>query len=464
MKALDLTLAEAADGLARGEFTSVELTQAALERARELGPKLNCVARLDADDALEQARAADRSRKQGKAGPLLGVPLAHKDLFYVRGKVVACGSKIRRDFVPDATATVLTRLADAGAVNIGSLHMAEFAFSPTGYNEHYGHARNPWNTAHVPGGSSSGSGGAVAARIVYASLGTDTGGSIRHPAAMCGITGLKPTVTRVSRAGAMPLSFSLDCVGPLARTARDCARLMEVIAGADAADPTCSSQPVPRYEAALDGNLRGVKIGVARDYYYDPVTPDVARRLDDSLAALRSLGATVTEVKVPDIDLVNTLMHVLMTAEAATVHRQWLETRRNDYSLQVRSRIEPGLFYPATRYLEALSMRAAITAEYVATAMKDVDLLHLPAIPIPVPTIEASTTGPDVMRVIGTLGHCTRGLNYLGLPAISVPAGFDGKGLPVGFQLVGRPFAEAALLRAADAFQRVTDWHTKKPA
>jgi aspartyl-tRNA(Asn)/glutamyl-tRNA(Gln) amidotransferase subunit A len=322
MKALDLTLAEAADGLARGEFTSVELTQAALERARELEPKLNCVARLDADDALEQARAADRSRKQGKAGPLLGVPLAHKDLFYVRGKVVACGSKIRRDFVPDATATVLTRLADAGAVNIGSLHMAEFAFSPTGYNEHYGHARNPWNTAHVPGGSSSGSGGAVAARIVYASLGTDTGGSIRHPAAMCGITGLKPTVTRVSRAGAMPLSFSLDCVGPLARTARDCARLMEVIAGADAADPTCSSQPVPRYEAALDGNLRGVKIGVARDYYYDPVTPDVARRLDDSLAALRSLGATVTEVKVPDIDLVNTLMHVLMTAEAATVHRQ----------------------------------------------------------------------------------------------------------------------------------------------
>jgi aspartyl-tRNA(Asn)/glutamyl-tRNA(Gln) amidotransferase subunit A len=464
MKALDLTLAEAADGLARGEFTSVELTQAALERARELEPKLNCVARLDADDALEQARAADRSRKQGKAGPLLGVPLAHKDLFYVRGKVVACGSKIRRDFVPDATATVLTRLADAGAVNIGSLHMAEFAFSPTGYNEHYGHARNPWNTAHVPGGSSSGSGGAVAARIVYASLGTDTGGSIRHPAAMCGITGLMPTVTRVSRAGAMPLSFSLDCVGPLARTARDCARLMEVIAGADAADPTCSSQPVPRYEAALDGNLRGLKIGVARDYYYDPVTPDVARRLDDSLAALRSLGATVTEVKVPDIDLVNTLMHVLMTAEAATVHRQWLETRRNDYSLQVRSRIEPGLFYPATRYLEALSMRAAITAEYVATAMKDVDLLHLPAIPIPVPTIEESTTGPDVMRVIGTLGHCTRGLNYLGLPAISVPAGFDGKGLPVGFQLVGRPFAEAALLRAADAFQRVTDWHTKKPA
>src|SRR3954471_13725394 len=209
MKGLDLTIAEAADGLARGDFSIVELTRAAIARARELGPTLNCVARLDAEDALAAAEKCDAERKDGKTrGPLHGVPLAHKDLFYLRGKVVAGGSKIRRDFVPDTTASVLTRLADAGAINIGSLHMAEFAFSPTGYNEHYGHARNPWDTAHVPGGSSSGSGAAVAARIVYGSLGTDTGGSIRHPAAMCGVTGLKPTVTRVSRAGAMPLSFS----------------------------------------------------------------------------------------------------------------------------------------------------------------------------------------------------------------------------------------------------------------
>ena len=464
MKALDLTLAEAADGLARGDFTSVDLTRAALERAKQIGPALNCVARLDAEDALQQAEAADRERKKGKPGALHGVPLAHKDLFYLRGKVVACGSKIRRDFVPHSTATVLQRLADAGTVNIGALHMAEFAFSPTGYNEHYGHARNPWNKAHVPGGSSSGSGAAVAARIVYGSLGTDTGGSLRHPAAMCGVTGLKPTVTRVSRAGVMPLSHSLDCVGPLARTARDCARLLEAIAGADPADPTASSEPVPDYEAALDGNARGLRIGVARDYYYAPVTLDVAHQLDESLATFRALGATVKEVEVPDIDLINTLMHVLMSVEAATVHRKWLETRRNDYSLQVRSRIEPGLFYPATRYVEALSMRAAIAREFVDKAMKDVDVLHLPAVPIPVPTIEESTVGDEVARVIGTAGHCTRGINYLGLPAISVPAGFDSRGLPIGFQLVGRPFAEAALLRAADAFQRVTDWHKKKPA
>ena len=462
----DLSLVEAADAIARGEVTSVQLTQTALSRARELGSKLNCIARLDTDDALRAAEQADGERKQGTTrGALHGVPLAHKDLFYRKGKVVACGSKIRRDFVPDLTASVLQRLDAAGAIDIGSLHMAEFAFSPSGYNEHYGHCRNPWNTAHVPGGSSSGSGAAVAARIIFASLGTDTGGSLRHPAAMCGVTGLKPTVTRVSRAGVMPLSHSLDCVGPIARTARDCARLMEVIAGSDPADASASAQPVPRYEAALDGKARELRIGVPRTYYYEAVAPEIKARLDESLAVFRTLGARVTEVQVPDIDLINTLMHVLMAVEAAAIHRKWLATRRNDYADQVRSRIEPGLFYPGTRYLEALSMRASITKEFVETAMNGVDVLHLPAIPVPVPTIEETTRGApaDVARIIGVLGHATRGINYLGLPSICVPAGFDPKGLPVGFQLVGRPFTEAALLRAADAYQRVTDWHKRKP-
>jgi aspartyl-tRNA(Asn)/glutamyl-tRNA(Gln) amidotransferase subunit A len=462
--ALDLTLVEAVDALARGDVSSIDLTQAALSRARELGPKLNCIARLDEADALRAAEQADSERRKGgRLGPLHGVPLAHKDLFYMEGKVVACGSKIRSDYRPTVTATVIERMHAAGAVTIGSLHMAEFAFSPTGYNEHYGHCRNPWNPAHVPGGSSSGSGAAVAARMVFASLGSDTGGSLRHPAAMCGITGLKPTLTRVSRAGVMPLSFSLDCVGPLARSARDCARLMEIIAGADAADASASSRPVPRYEAGLDGNAKGLRIGVPRSYYYDVVAAEVRKPLDESLAAFRSMGATIIEVDVPDVNLINTLMHVLMSVEAATVHRKWLTTRRADYADQVRSRIEPGLFYPATRYLEALSMRAGVTQEFVDKALHGVDLLHLPSIPIPVPTIEESTSGPDVPRIIGTAGHCTRGINYLGLPSISVPAGFDARGLPVGFQLVGRPFAEGALLRAADAFQRITDWHKRKP-
>jgi aspartyl-tRNA(Asn)/glutamyl-tRNA(Gln) amidotransferase subunit A len=463
---LGLTLTEAADAVARGDVSSVALTQAALARAKTSGKALNCIASLDADEALQAAEEADRERRQGKRGPLHGLPLAHKDLFYRKGKVVACGSKIRKDFVAPSTATVMERMAAAGAVTIGALHMAEFAFSPTGYNEHYGHARNPWNPDHVPGGSSSGSGAAVAACIVFGSLGTDTGGSLRHPAAMCGVTGLKPTVTRVSRAGAMPLSHSLDCVGPMARTARDCARLLEVIAGADPADPTAAQRPVPRYESALDGNARGLRIGVPRSYYYDPVDPQIRKTLEESLAALRTLGARTVEVEVPDMALINTLMHVLMAVEAATIHRKWLETRRGDYAHQVASRIEPGLFYPATRYCEALAMRASITKEFIDKALKDVDVLHLPAIPIPVPTIEATTRGEpaDVARVIGVVGHCTRGINYIGLPSISVPAGFDAKGLPVAFQLVGRPFAEGMLLRAADAYQRVTDWHRRAPA
>ena len=464
---LSLGLTEVEQALARGDISSLRLTEAALARAQALGTSLNCIASLDAKAALRAAEKADRDRKAGKRlGKLAGIPLAHKDLFYRKGKVVACGSKIRRDFVPQDTATVLKRLAAQGAVTLGALHMAEFAFSPTGYNEHYGHARNPWNPAHVPGGSSSGSAAAVAARIVFGSLGTDTGGSLRHPAAMCGLTGLKPTLTRVSRAGVMPLSHSLDCVGPLARSARDCARLMDIIAGKDPADPTAARRPVPPHEAALDGSARGLRIGVPRSYYYDPVAPEVRQHLEASLDVLRVAGAEVREVGVPDINLINALHHVLMTVEAATVHRKWLATRRDDYADQVRSRIEPGLFYPATRYCEALAMRAALTREFVDKALGGVDVLHLPAIPIPVPTIDETTAGnpADVARVIGVVGHCTRGINYLGLPAITVPAGFDSRGLPVAFQLVGRPFSEQRLLKATDAYQRLTDWHQRMPA
>ena len=463
---LELSLVEAAEAIRRGKVSSVELTKAALERAQKLGPKLNCFARLEPEEALAMARKADRAKKGAKRGLLHGVPLAHKDLFNRKGKIVGCGAKICSDYVAESDATVVTRMSAAGSVTLGALHMAEFAFSPTGYNEHYGHARNPWNLEHVPGGSSSGSGAALAARIIYGSLGSDTGGSIRLPSAMCGLTGLKPTLTRVSRAGVMPLSHSIDCVGPLARSARDCARLMQVIAGADPADPSASSRPVPRYEAALDGKVKGLRIAVPRGYYYDPVVPEVRKRLEDSLDVLRRMGAKVVEVDVPDIPAINTFMHILMTVEAATVHRRWLKERRGDYADQVASRIEPGLFYPATRYCEALALRTKLTREFCNQTLGKADVLHLPGIPITVPTIDATTKGnpSDVARVIGLIGHCTRSLNYLGLPSIAVPCGFDAKGLPVGFQLAGRPFSEAQLLRAVDAYQRVTDWHRRAPS
>ena len=462
-----LSLVEAADAVAAGEVSSVELTTASLERLRTLGKRLNCVAALEDDSVLEEAGRLDRERAAGKSrGSLHGVPMAHKDLFYRQGKVVAFGSLIYRDHVAGATATALKRLADAGAVNLGSLHMAEFAFSPTGYNKHYGHCRNPWDLDRVTGGSSSGSGAAVAARLIYGSLGTDSGGSIRHPAAMCGVTGLKTTQTRVSRAGVMPLSHSLDCVGPLARTARDCARLLRVIAGADSADATAADIPVPDYEAQLTGEMRGLKIAVPEGYYYDCVTPEVRSLLDESLAVYRDAGASILKVRTPDMGLINTLGQVVMGVEAASVHEELLRSRREEYGEIVRSRIEPGLLYPATRYCQTLALRAQVVEEFVAMALEHADVLHLPAISIPEPTIAETTTGEpeDMAKVLGQLTHCTRGINYLGLPAISVPAGFTANGMPCAFQLVARPFSEGLLLRAADAYQRLTDWHRRAPA
>ncbi|MEI6301628.1 MAG: amidase [Betaproteobacteria bacterium] len=460
-----LSLSELAEALARGEITSRAATESSLARLKAIGPKLNAVVLIEEEQALAAADRADAARKAGKPlGLLHGVPLTHKDLFYRRGRPCAGGSKIRQGFVPQATATALNRLDAAGALDLGTLHMAEFALSPTGYNEPYGHARNPWNTAHVTGGSSSGSGAAVAARLISASLGSDTGGSIRHPAAMCGLTGLKPTWSRVSRANAMPLSWSLDCIGPLAQTARDCARIMQVIAGADIADPTASHMPVPDYASQLNGHLKNLTIAVPGNYYYEHVTPGVKKALDDSLTALRDLGAKTVTTRVPDMALINALMIVVMAVEAASIHRNWLATRPDDYADQVRSRIEPGLYYPATRYTEALSLRAKIAAEYVASAMQGADLLHLPTLSIPVPSIAETTAGDPaaIAAKIGAITHCTRGINYLGLPALAVPCGFV-DALPVSFQLVGKPFTEALLLRAGDAYQRVTDWHKRLP-
>ena len=460
-----LSLSELAEALARGEITSRAATESSLARLKAIGPKLNAVVLIEEEQALAAADRADAARKAGKPlGLLHGVPLAHKDLFYRRGRPCAGGSKIRQGFVPQVTATVLNRLDAAGALDLGTLHMAEFALSPTGYNEPYGHARNPWNTDHVTGGSSSGSGAAVAARLISASLGSDTGGSIRHPAAMCGLTGLKPTWSRVSRANAMPLSWSLDCIGPLAQTARDCARIMQVIAGADIADPTASHMPVPDYASQLNGHQKNLTIAVPGNYYYEHVTPGVKKALDDSLTALRDLGAKTVTTGVPDMALINALMIVVMAVEAASIHRNWLATRPDDYADQVRSRIEPGLYYPATRYTEALSLRAKIAAEYVASAMQGADLLHLPTLSIPVPSIAETTAGDPaaIAAKIGAITHCTRGINYLGLPALAVPCGFV-DALPVSFQLVGKPFTEALLLRAGDAYQRVTDWHKRLP-
>lgn len=462
-----LTLVEAAAAIRGKRASSVEITQACLDRAEALQPVLNCFIALEADEALAAARGADEDLARGAVrGSLHGVPLAHKDLLYRAGKVMTGGSKILADFVPQTTATVLKRLTDAGAINLGTLNMAEFALGASGRNEHYGHCHNPWNPAHIPGGSSSGSGAAVAARIAFGAIGTDTGGSIRLPATICGLVGMKPTQTRTSRHGVMPLSYSLDNAGPLTRTVADCARMMEAISGADAKDPTCSEEPVPPYESLLEGaDARGVRIGVPVNHYYDHATDAVKAALVASLEVYRGLGAEILEVTVPDHTVLRDLLGTILRGEAAGIHAEWLTTRRDDYAAEVRTRIEAGLYLPAVRYLEAMRLRPLMLREFLDTVFDKVDVLHVPGLAVAVPTLadtDAAASG-DALGLNEQLAWCTRAASYLGVPSLAVPCGFADGGLPVGFQLMGRPFAEDRLLRLGHVYQRETAWHTMAP-
>lgn len=462
----EMGVVEAAEAIADGSITAEALAGLALDRLERLGSRYNAVVELDRASALKQARNVDIARKAGRAlGALAGVPLAHKDLVYRANRRSAGGSIIRKDFVPTMTATALRRLDDAGAVDLGTLQMAEFALSPTGLNVHLGHGRNPWNVDYCPGGSSSGSGAAVAARLVCASLGSDTGGSIRHPAAMCGITGLKPTHGLVSLYGAMPLAPSLDTIGPLARSAKDAARLLSVIAGPDLQDGATSRHQAENYESCLTGDLAGLTVAVPDDYYREQADPQILNLLDESLDVFKAGGAKLIRTKVPDMALVNALMQLVMGAEAATLHLRWLKDRQEAYGEQVRSRIEPGLAYPATRYIEALMLRGPMAREWIDTVMCGADFVHLPTLSTPVPSIAETTQGSaeEVSASLGRVTRCTRGISYLGLPAIAVPCGFSENHLPVSFQLVGRPYSEGVLLRAADAYQRFTDFHSRVP-
>ena len=463
----ELSLCEAADRIRAGDVSSREVTAACIERIERHAETLNCFIRFDPDDALVQADAADRALAAGApAGPLHGVPLAHKDMFYREGVVCTCGSKIRRDFVPDRTATVLRRLDAAGALDVGALNLSEFAHGPTGHNAHFGPCRNPWNPDHIPGGSSSGSGAAVAARLVHGALGSDTGGSVRLPAAANGLVGVKPTQTRVSRHAIMGLSFSLDNVGPLTRTVRDAARLLGVIAGHDPDDATSSTLPVPDYEArTIAPDVRGLRVGVPRNYYYDTVAPEVKGLLDGSLRELEGLGAEVVEVTVPHHEHVTHLQHVVQTTEAAALHADWIAHRPDDYGPQVRARIQPGLTLPATWYLRALQLRPRIVADFVEQVFGACDVLHLPAIAIPVPTVAETDVGASrgFTRVVASVVRCTVPMNFLTCPSIVLPAGFTANGLPCAFQLAGRPFGEATLFRAAAAYETATGFPERLP-
>jgi aspartyl-tRNA(Asn)/glutamyl-tRNA(Gln) amidotransferase subunit A len=465
---LELSLTEAAGAIARGDVSSVELTESALRAAEASASKLNCFIRVDAEGALAAARQADRLRADNAGDlPLLhGVPLAHKDMFYRAGEVCTCGSKIRADFRPSVTASALERLDAAGSVTLGTLNMAEFATGPTGHNPHYGACRNPWNTDYITGGSSSGAGSATGARIVYGALGSDTGGSVRLPAAACGLFGLKPTQTRVPRFGAMGLSFSLDNIGPLARTARDCARLLGVIAGPDIRDPTSSHFKVADYELATRSpNVNGLRIGIPRQYFRDELSSEVESALDAALNVYESLGAKLIEVDVPFAEVIGDLGGPISAVEALTLHRQWIRDRASEYGAQTLARHTSALAVPAADYLASIQARPRVIRQFVESVFSRCDVLQVPVFPASLPTIAETDVG-DQNGFEGVLAHLTRNtrpFNYLALPALSVPAGFCSAGLPMAFQLVGRPFGEARLLGAGAAYEAATEWTTRRP-
>jgi aspartyl-tRNA(Asn)/glutamyl-tRNA(Gln) amidotransferase subunit A len=452
-----LGLVEAAELIRDGSITSVAVTEAVLARAEREQLRLNCFLELDREGVLNAAEQADRLRAAGQSlGPLHGVPLAHKDMFDVAGRLVRYGSRVRGAHRAGASATVIERLETAGALRIGALNMAEFALGPTGHNAIWGDCRNALDPAFMAGGSSSGSGAAVGACASFGALGSDTGGSVRIPAAANGVVGLKPTYGRISRHGSMRLAPSIDVIGPLARSVRDCARLLRVVAGHDARDAQSSHLPVPDYESLLERVVRGLRIGVPRNYFFDVATEDVRVAMQRSLDGLRAQGAELVELEVPDVQPLAELSRAIVYSEASGLHAHWLRERADAYSPQVRVRASTGFGIPAALYYEALLLRVPMLRRFVAEVFARCDVLHTPTLPIPTPTLAEVDVGAgeSLWRTLSRLVHCTAPINFLGLPALAVPAAKAANGMPTSVQLIGRPFSEALLLRAAAAHER----------
>lgn len=453
------SLTELMADLETGRVSSVEATEACLRSAEAWQPRINAFIRIDGEAAMDAAKAADSARRDGDKRPLLGAPLAHKDMFLRKGGRASGGSAILADIKGEDDATVIARLAEVGAIEIGRLNMSEFAAGPTGHNAHWGHARNPWNPDHITGGSSSGSGAATAAGAVFAALGSDTGGSIRLPAIMCGLFGLKPTYGRVSRYGAMPRAWSLDTVGPLTRSAADAALILAAIAGYDPKDPTTSRRPVPDWRGLIDRPLKGLKLGRAAGEPFGPVDPETAAAHEAALKTFEGLGCEIIEVALPDCQPLYSAADAISKSEAAAVHARWMRERPKDYAVHVYSRTEAGFAIPASVYLESQAARANVLRRFCAQVFDKADAVLLPSITMPVPSIVETDEGEPgaILSMVAGITKATRPFNYLGLPGLATPLGLSTRGLPLSCQLVARPFAERTLLSLGHAFEQATD-------
>ena len=453
-----LTVAEAARLLVRGELSPLELTEACLRRIEALEPRLNSFITVTAEAALAEARRAQEELARGqRRGPLHGVPVGVKDLFHTAGVRTTAGSRVLREFVPGEDAAAVQRLRQAGAIVVGKLNLHEFAFGATSINPHYGAVRNPWDLGRIAGGSSGGSAAAVAAGECLAALGTDTGGSIRIPSALCGISGLKPTYGRVSTRGVIPLAWTLDHAGPMCRTAEDCALLLSVLAGPDGPDRWAAQVPVPDYLSQLEGGVKGLRIGVPREHFFEGAQEEVATAVRGALEVLAELGAELREVSLPHIALVPQAVSTIILSEGMAYHLPWLRERPQDYGPDLRLRLEMAALYPAAAYVQAQRLRAAVVEAW-GRVWQEIDLLATPTTVITAPPLEEGS-----LALTLTLLRNTNPFNLSGQPAISVPCGFDSQGLPIGLQLVGRWWEEGTVLRAAHAYQQASDWHLRSP-
>lgn len=462
-EALKLSLREASSALRARKLSPVELTQASLARIRETEPKLNAYVCLTEERAMAAARQAEREISAGiDRGELHGVPIAIKDLYDMAGLPTTCSSKVRHDHVADTDSACVERLEKAGAVIVGKTHTHEFAYgivTPT--------TANPWNIDYMPGGSSGGSGATVAARGCFMAMGTDTGGSIRIPAAVCGTVGIKPTYGRVSRFGVASLSWSLDHPGPLTRTVGDAAACMSVLAGYDPRDPGSADVPVGDYMAELELGVKGLRIGVPRNYFFDDIDPDVERNVREAITLLQREGAQIVEVEIPMADRIMPVEFGLCMPEASAYHHRMVRERRDLYEEDVRTFLEAGEMIPATDYIAALRLRTQMQAAWRRMFDDGLDAVMAPAVPSPA-TRRGQTT---VVWPSGTeealspvFVRLSAPANVTGLPSIAVPCGFSAAGLPTAFQIMGRPFQEARILRIARAYERLSDWGDRAPA
>ena len=484
MELFELSVHELHDKLKAREVSSVEATRAMLTRIEATDPQVNAFITVTTEDALEAAEAADRRIAAGETDILTGIPLALKDIFVTKGIRTTCGSRILENFVPPYDGTAVAKLKERGAVILGKLNQDEFAMGSSSESSAFGATRNPWNLECTPGGSSGGSAACIAARQATAALGTDTGGSIRQPASHCGCVGLKPTYGRVSRYGVIAYASSLDQVGPVTRNVTDCAVMLGAVAGHDPLDSTSVQLPVPDYAAALTGDVRGLKVGLPKEYFIEGLDSDVKKAMDLAIETFRGLGAEFAEVTLPHTEYAVATYYLIATAEASSNlarydgvrfgHRSagaaglmemYTKSRAEGFGDEVKRRIMLGTYalssgYYDAYYLKAQKVRTLIMHDFLK-AFETVDVMLTPIAPTPAFRLGEKVNDPLQMYLSDIF---TIPVNLAGTCAMSVPAGLSGNGLPIGLQLIGRPFAEETILRAGHAFEQATEWHMKKAA